>query len=68
MVGSLHERSFTAGFLRVLFLAQYTLLFIFNHCLKSFLKIGAVITYLLIIILIIIMASETGPNDLWNLK
>jgi len=45
MVGSLHKRSFTTGFLKVQSWVQYSLLCTFNHCLKSFLEVGAVITH-----------------------
>ena len=50
MAGSLNKRSFTKGFLKVQSCAQYSLIFTFNHCLKSFLEVRAVITNMLMIL------------------
>ena len=50
VVGSLHKRSFTTGFLKVQSWDPYSLLCTFNHCLKSFLEVGAVMTHLLMIL------------------
>ena len=63
MVGSLHKRSFITGFFKIQPWVQYSLLCIFNHCLKSFLEVGADITNLLMIL----NFTSSTPPDFYSL-